>query len=136
MVLLGELLDDDIADLVLDLLARHLVERLEVDDIDQPLVKLDLELGLRVALGERTRIADRDDAMLVERALPVLLDFGFGPDCLANLPHHTLSRPSAAATPASIPSRSLAIALLRLISSIGTPRSIAVRISAKSLLTV
>jgi len=42
MVLLRQLLGDDVADLLLDLLARHLVERLKVDEIEKALVKLDL----------------------------------------------------------------------------------------------
>ena len=67
VVLLGQLLGDDVADFGLDLLARHLVERLQVDEVEQPLVKLDLELGVLVALGERAGVADRDQPVLVER---------------------------------------------------------------------
>ena len=72
VVLLGQLLGDDVADFGLDLLARHLVERLQVDEVEQPLVKLDLELGMLVALGERAGVADRDQPMLLERALLLL----------------------------------------------------------------
>ena len=57
MVLLAELLGDDIADLGLDLLARHLVERRQIDEVEQPLVKLDLEVGLGVALLEGAGVA-------------------------------------------------------------------------------
>ena len=67
VVLLGQLFGDDVADFSLDLLARHLLERLQVDEVEQPLVKLDLELGMLVALGERTGVADGDEPMLVER---------------------------------------------------------------------
>ena len=65
LVLLGKLLGDDVADFGLDLLARHLFERLQVDEVDQPLVKLDLELGMLVALRERAGIADCDKPVLV-----------------------------------------------------------------------
>ena len=36
-------------------------------------MQLDLELGMLVALGERAGVADRDQPMLVERALALLL---------------------------------------------------------------
>ena len=62
VVLLGQLLGDDVADFVLDLLARHLVERRQVDQVEQPLVKLDLEVGVLVALGEGAGIADASPA--------------------------------------------------------------------------
>ena len=83
VILLRQLLGDDVADFRLDLLARHLFERLKVDEVEQTLVKLDLELGMLVALGEGAGIADRDEPMLVERALPLLVGrrLGVRPAC-------------------------------------------------------
>ena len=84
LVLLRQFLVDDIADFSLDLLAGHLVECLQIDDVQQPLVKLDLEIGVRVPVGERSRVADGDNAKLFGR-------FDLGLDriaaTLAYLPH-------------------------------------------------
>ena len=66
LILLRQLFVDDVADFRLDLLARHLVERLEVDDVEQALVKLDLEIGMLVALGECARFTDGDQPMLFD----------------------------------------------------------------------
>ena len=89
LVLLRQFLVDDIADFGLDLLARHLVECLQIDDVQQPLVKLDLEIGMRVPVGERSRVADRDDAKFFGR-----LDFGLEPHCPhACVPATCLSAP-------------------------------------------
>ena len=124
VALLVELFEDDVADLFLDLLARHFVERGQIDEAQQPLVKLDLQVGVQVIGGERAGIADGHQP-----------PFLFGPfgdffgRCfvlgLANLPHDQCSSPSAAATPLSIASMSFASGHLRRTSPIGTPRSIA-----------
>src|SRR5205085_10768821 len=134
VILLGELLGDDVADFLLDLRTRHLVERLEVDEVEQALVELDLEVGMLVALGERAGIANRDEALLVDRADLGLVGGSRGAFCrLLDLPHLQRSRPSAAASPVSSTPRSLPTALLRLMSLIGTPWSIADRINRKAL---
>src|SRR5215203_3018804 len=84
LVLLRQFLVDDIADFGLDLLAGHLVECLQIDDVQQPLVKLDLQVGVRVPVGEGSGVPDRDDAKLFSR-------FDLGLDriaaTLAYLPH-------------------------------------------------
>ena len=134
VVLLRQLLVDDVPDLGLDLLARHLVECLQVDEVEQALVKLELEIGPRVAVRERTGVADRDDAHLLGRA-------HFGVTVLAarrfpDLPHYERSRPRMPATPASSMSMSLPTWLLRLISAMGTPRSMAGCMTAGSLAIV
>src|SRR5829696_7834830 len=84
LVLLRQFLVDDISDFRLDLLTRHLVECLQIDDVQQPLVKLDLEIGMCVPVGERSRVPDRDNAKLFGR-----LDFGLEriAPTLAYLPH-------------------------------------------------
>ena len=108
----------------------------QVDEVEQPLVKLDLQLGVLVALVESAGVADRDQPVLVERVRALLVGERRGVGRLADLPHRLALQPKAAATPASSVSRSLPSADLRLISSIGTPRSIAARITAWSLAMV
>ncbi len=121
VILLAQLLRNDVANLGFDLLTRHLVERREVDEIEQPLMKLDLELGMLVTLGEGSGIADRHEPVLFELLRAGLLVDGLALLWLADLPHHLRSRPSAAARPSSIVSRSFAVALLRFTSLIGIP---------------
>ena len=86
MILLGQLLADDVADFGLDLRVRHLVERGQVDQVEQPLVKLDLEVGLRVALGKCTGIAKRHQPLLLARECR-LLDWSSGGGAFTDLPH-------------------------------------------------
>ena len=69
LVLLGQLFVDDVADLRLDLLAGHFVERRQVDKVEQALVQLDLQVGVGIALGESAGIADRNQPMLLDVAL-------------------------------------------------------------------
>ena len=58
VALLVEFLENDVADLFLDLLARHVFERRQVDEAEQALVKLDLQLGVQFVGGEGAGIAD------------------------------------------------------------------------------
>src|SRR5205085_547319 len=129
VLLLGELFDDNIPNFVFDLRARHLIECLKIDEVEQALVKFDLQIRVQVAFGERARIADGDQSMFLARALPPPIINLVAADRLADLPHDYLSKSSAAAMPAFNVSRSLPSALFRLSSSMGTPRSIADRIS-------
>ena len=98
--------------------ARHLVERLQVDEVEQPLVKLDLEVGMHVALGESAGVADRDQPMLFERLLELLGRRRPAPRAGLRT-CHILSDPGRGRrqVPAATVSRSLASALFRLSSS-------------------
>ena len=99
-------------------------------------MQLDLEVGVRVALGESAGVADRDQPLLFERATGGNLRAVRRRADFRDLPHAQRSSPRAAAMPASSDSMSLPTALLRLMSLIGTPRSIAARITAGSLAIV
>ncbi len=98
VVLLGQLLEDDVADFVLDLLARHGFERGQVDEVEQALVQLDLEVGVQLVLGEGAGIAGRYQPALFLGPLGYFLgrNLILG---LANLPHGQRSRPRAPAMP-------------------------------------
>src|SRR5690348_5868611 len=87
MVLLRQLLSDDVADFLPNLFARHLVERLQVGEVEKPLVQLDLELGVLVALRKCAGVPDGYEPMLFERLLASLLDLDFTSCRLADLPH-------------------------------------------------
>jgi hypothetical protein len=65
VILFSELFVDDCAKLTFDLIARHLLERLKVDNFEQLLVELYLQIGLLVAVVERTRIIQLDQSPLV-----------------------------------------------------------------------
>ena len=94
LVLLRQLLSDDVPDLGLDLLARHLLKRLKVDELDQSLVKLDLELCVLVTLCESAGIADGDEPVLVESALALLLVFDTAEATgFSDLPHGLTLQP-------------------------------------------
>ena len=68
--------------------------------------------------------------------LPILLEISLGPVRLTNLPHDLSLQAEGRSDPASKLSRSFDKAVLCLISLIGTPRSIAARITEKSFATV
>ena len=124
VALFAELLDDDRADLILDLRARAGFERGQVDEVEQPLVKLDLELGVRLVLAECAGIAGGEQAALLFVALGRVRARG-GAAALVDLPQAHRVHPKAAATPVSSLSRSRASGPLRRMSASGTPRSIA-----------
>ena len=69
-----------------DLRVRHLVERRQVDQFEQTLVKLDLELGVRIALGKCAGIAEGHQALLIARERGLLGDPGSGGG-FTDLPH-------------------------------------------------
>ncbi len=98
VALLVELLEDDVADLLLDLSSRHFLERRQVDEAEQPLVKLDLQFGVQVIGSEGAGIADGHQPPFLLGPLGGL----FG-RCLvlglAYLPHDQCSSPRAAARP-------------------------------------
>ena len=101
LVLLRELLRDDIADFGLDLQARHLFKRLQVDEVDQSLVKLDLELGMLVAFRESAGVANGDQAMLLDRPLVrrLFIENGESPGQFSDLPRHIPTVPSSMPPP-------------------------------------
>ena len=132
MLLLGQLFLDDVADLVLDLLARHGVERGQVDEIEQAAGEARPSDRYGRRAWRRRRRRRRSSA-----AVP--------PGCARPCRRRPARRPGWAcgsATWSSAPARarprrrhrsapkSRLSALLRLISSIGTPRSIAAHIVA------
>ena len=69
MPLIAEFLNDDRADLIFDLRARAGLKRGQVDEVEQSLVKLDLELGMRLVLAERAGVAGGQQAALLFAAL-------------------------------------------------------------------
>src|SRR4249919_4027998 len=124
MALLVEFLENDVADLILDLLARHGVESAEVDQPQQLLVEFDLEVGVEVLCSKCAGVTGGLESAIF---FGTLRDFirGYLVLGLADLPHDQRSSPRAPATPTSIASMSRLTADLRLISSSRTPRSIA-----------
>ena len=137
LVLLCELLGDDVADFGLDLLARHLFERLQVDE-------------RRSAAGASSTLSSVCLSRLANApASPTVTS-----RCSSIARCRASSRSASSGrglrichmftAPAAAPPRSLhqegrgpcRRRVLRLISSIETPRSIAARISAKSFATV
>src|SRR6185369_15788461 len=99
-------------------------ERAEVDQAEQPLVQLDLEVGMEILGRKGAGVAGRLELAVLLRPLGNFfrrrLILG-----LADLPHDQRSCPRAPATPRSIASMSRHSADLRLMEAIGMPRSIA-----------
>ena len=65
--LLGELLRDQVAHLGLDLLARQVLERREIDEVEQAVVQLDLEVGVAIdiVVQQRGRLRQSQQARAV-----------------------------------------------------------------------
>src|SRR4026207_325732 len=103
MTLLVELFENDVADFILDLLARHCVERAQIDETKQPLVKFDLKVGVEFLGAKKASVARGLEPAL---SLGPVGDFLRGHLVLgfANLPHCQRSSPRAPATLISIAS--------------------------------
>src|SRR5438105_12209335 len=60
VILLCEFFGDNVTNLILNLLTRHLLERLEINEVEKALMKLDLEVGVQVPFRERSGVSQCD----------------------------------------------------------------------------